>query len=86
MRLTGRSTIQILIFCFALALPSFAWADDSSDSAPVSAPISFLAQHLQFLTADGITHFRYVDNNPGKVTARDLYYKVSTRVQINLVG
>jgi len=35
---------------------------------------------------DGITHFRYMDSGPGKVTARDEYYKISTRMQINLAG
>jgi hypothetical protein len=47
---------------------------------------NFFSQRIQFLTADSVTHFRYMDAGPGKVTARDEYYKISTRVQINLVG
>jgi hypothetical protein len=35
---------------------------------------------------DSISQFRYMDSAPGNVTARDLYYKVSTRVQVNLRG
>src|SRR5262249_48123066 len=29
---------------------------------------------------------RYVDTDPGKVTLRDEFYKISTRVQVNLLG
>lgn len=89
MRLTCRFAIQFVFFSFVLSMLAAASTGDTANdggSLPVSAHINFLAQHLQFLSADGITHFRYVDNNPGKVTARDLYYKISTRVQINLVG
>jgi hypothetical protein len=47
---------------------------------------SFFSGRIQLLTADAITHFRYMDAGPGNVTARDEYYKISTRVQINFVG
>lgn len=47
---------------------------------------NFFAHRVQFLTTDGITHFRYMDSGPGAVTARDEYYKLSSRVQFNLVG
>jgi len=47
---------------------------------------NFLRRHIQFVSADSITHFRYMDAAPGKVTARDQYYKISTRLQINLAG
>lgn len=50
-----------------------------------SLPVFFL-RRVQFLSADGITHFRYVDTAPGHVSARDLYYKMSTRVQVNLTA
>ncbi len=46
---------------------------------------NLLTRHIQFLTADSISHFRYMDSAPGDVTARDMYYKVSTRVRINLL-
>jgi hypothetical protein len=52
---------------------------------PQAAP-AFLLRRVQFLSADSITHFRYVDVAPGHVSARDLYYKFSTRVQINLAA
>ena len=45
-----------------------------------------LLSHIQFVTMDGVTLFRYIDAGPGHVTARDEYYKVSTRMQINLRG
>jgi hypothetical protein len=41
---------------------------------------------VKFLSADAITQFRYMDNGDGNVTARDQYYKLSTRVQINIIG
>jgi hypothetical protein len=47
---------------------------------------SFVSQHIRFLSADTISHFRYADKGPGKVTARDLFYKVQTRVQVDLIG
>jgi len=89
MRRTIRLTIEFLFLSLVLSIAATASTADPANgggSLPVPAHIKFLAQHLQFLSADGITHFRYVDNNPGKVTARDLYYKISTLVQINLVG
>jgi hypothetical protein len=52
---------------------------------PQAAP-AFLLRRVQFLSADSITHFRYVNIAPRHVSARDLYYKFSTRVQINLAA
>jgi len=62
------------------ALPS----SDNSDQ--LTNGLNSLFRHVQFLSADAITHFRYADSGPGKVTARDEYYKISTRMQINLIG
>ena len=61
-----------------------------SAGAPVAAGITpakanRFSGRVKFLAADSITHFRYMDTGPGKVTARDEYYKISTRVQINFV-
>lgn len=67
------------------AQPSLALSVDNA-AAPSVGEFSQLLQRIQFLSADSITHFRYMDSGPGRVTARDEYYKVSTRVQINLVG
>ena len=53
--------------------------------APPS-PLSLIASHIRFLSADAITHYRYVDAAPGKVSTRDVFYKVSTRLQINFTG
>jgi len=89
MRLTSRCLLQFLILTLVSSIPAVGSTENAaSDRGGLSAPakINFLSQHLQFLSTDGISHFRYVDTAPGKVTARDLYYKVSTRVQINLVG
>src|SRR5690349_17095869 len=89
MRLTSRCLFRFLILSFVSSIPAAATTESAaSGGGGLSAPkkINFLSHHLQFLSADGISHFRYVDSAPGKVTARDLYYKVSTRIQINLVG
>ena len=64
-----------------LAAPS-----ESNLMANSSAEPSFISRHVRFLSADTIAHYRYVDTGPGKVTVRDLLYKVQTRVQIDLVG
>ena len=50
------------------------------------AELNQLLRRVKFLSADGMTHFRYADSGPGKVTARDEYYKLSTSVQISLIG
>ena len=57
-------------------------------AAPPAAPskLSFLSQHLRFLTVDSLTQYRYVDDDPKEVKTRDELYKLSTRVQVNLVG
>jgi len=65
-------------------LPTSAAVSAATPAAP--SKLSFLSQHLRFLTVDGLTQYRYVDNDPKKVKTRDELYKVSTRVQLNLVG
>jgi hypothetical protein len=55
----------------------------NSKAVPHSNP--FL-NRIKFVSVDSITHFRYMDTAPGKVTARDEFYKLSTRIQINLIG
>ncbi|HTR67059.1 MAG TPA: hypothetical protein VMH85_14870 [Terriglobales bacterium] len=63
------------------------YALSSSDDSPqLTDSLNALLDHVQFLSTDALTHFRYADSGPGKVTARDEYYKISTRMQINLVG
>jgi hypothetical protein len=59
-------------------------ASSSQGAHKENDSLGFLLRRIQFLSADGISHFRYMDSGPGKVTARDDYYKISTRVQINL--
>jgi len=52
----------------------------------VVAEASYFARHLQFLSAEAGGRFRYVDKGIGKVTDRDVQYKISTRVRVNLIG
>jgi hypothetical protein len=81
----------------AIAHPAAAQsAMNSQQSAVVGNPkpadsnsepnTGFMLRRVQFLSADSVSHFRYVDTAPGQVSARDLYYKFSTRVQFNLAG
>lgn len=64
------------------------WAQTKeANAAPVAPhPVSFLSHHVKFLSTDGFTRYRYVDKGQGKVTDSDLQYKLSARVQVNLVG
>jgi len=67
---------------------------DPNGSVPTTAPAgtpaptkrNVLLRHIQFVTVDSIAHYRYVDSAEGKVGTRDLFYKLSTRVQVNLWG
>ncbi|HEY1264555.1 MAG TPA: hypothetical protein VGF06_13600 [Terriglobales bacterium] len=47
---------------------------------------SFLRTHFHIVSVETVTHYRYMDTGPGAVTARDMYYKVQSRVQLDLIG
>jgi len=85
-----RSTpaIRFFVLCAALFLPLSGWADsaDSAIQPDVKEEPSFLLQHIKFLSADSYSRFRYMDKAEHKVTDRDLQYKVSTVVKIDLIG
>lgn len=88
MRPKRRVTIQFLGLWLALSIPSAAWGEGAgNDNAPLPAPakVSFLSQHLRLLGVEGVTRFRYIDKAQGNVTDRDLQYRLSTRLQVNLV-
>jgi len=74
--------------CFLLMLMMFATINAIAQETSASDPkhLRFLTQHLQFLSVDGFNQFRYVDNRPGDVAARDDYYKLSTVGRLTLVG
>jgi len=91
----------VLCLALLLPLPGWAdTADAAADAtADAAAPITpavtnptvakepnFLLQRIKFLSADGFTRFRYMDKAEKKVTDRDLQYKISTRVQVDLIG
>lgn len=61
-------------------------APSAASSTQSSNGLDRVLGRIQFATADAITHFRYMDSGPGTVTARDEYYKISTRVQISLTS
>jgi len=61
-------------------------AGSAPAAIPAPPPSNFLVRHLQFLGAETVERFRYIDKAPGKVTDRDLQYRISTRVQVNLLG
>lgn len=75
--------------CCSLALISslaFAAEEAAEKSASTTAPSksNFVSRHFKFVSVDGVSRFRYVDKGPGAVTDRDLQYKLSTRVQLDL--
>jgi hypothetical protein len=80
-------SLLLVFVAFILLAPALVSAENSPSTAVTSPPKTRLfLNRIRFLTADSFAHFRYVDTAPGKVTARDLYYKLSTRLQINLSG
>jgi hypothetical protein len=88
---TSKTVKLFLTFCFGASLSLTSAAEDQSTATTATEQTSpstsrFWAHRLRFLAADEIGQFRYCDTNPGMVTVRDLLYKVSTRVQVNLVG
>jgi len=69
-------------------ISSLAFAVDGVADGPASIKngnkSSFISRHFRFVTVDSGSRFRYVDKGPGAVTDRDLQYKLSTRVQLDL--
>jgi len=51
---------------------------------PVPAA-GFWKQHVKFVTLDLGTRYRYMDTRAGKVTSRDQQYRISSKLQIDLV-
>ncbi len=72
--------VMLLLFC-----ATGPCAEDAGENVS-AAPSSKFANRFRFLSAEGITHFRYIDTGPGRVAIRDACYKLSTRVQLNLKG
>ena len=85
--------IVIASFCL-LSLPLVLTPTVRADDADVpivnpvaaSTPISFFSRHVSFEVMDGSLRYRYIDSGPQKVTDRDLQYKLSTHVKVNLWG
>jgi hypothetical protein len=59
-------------------------AQKEETSADLSMPFQALARRVQFVSVDAFNQFRYADNKPRSVTARDDYYKFSTTVRVSL--
>lgn len=63
-----------------------------SDSKPDAAAVSVtpaksaVSRHFKFVTVDSFSRFRYMDTAPKKVTERDLQYKLSVRLQLNVTA
>ena len=85
-----RPKMCFLVFAF-LFLPRFGAGELPQSSAAVPpdnkpTEVSFFTRRLNFLAADGISQYRYVDNDPGEVIQRDVFYKVTTTLRVKLVG
>lgn len=87
----------IFLHAALYAQPSAANSQPSEMAAKASSTLAtdpkkdppkpgFLAHRIQFLALDLISQSRYMDAGPGQVTSRDEFYKLSTRVQLNLTG
>ena len=69
----------------AVSLPATLGASDS-DSQLIGSPLkrTFWARYLQVLQVEEVTRFNYMDRGPGRVTDRDMQYRIRTRFQVNL--
>jgi hypothetical protein len=76
-------TRYLLAICFLL-VPIAAFSGDAASDASAGGARPKLTNRFRFLTAEAVSHFRYVDAGDGKVTARDVFYKLSSRVQLNI--
>jgi hypothetical protein len=76
-------TRYLLAICFLL-VPIAAFSGDAASDASAGGARPKLTNRFRFLTAEAVSHFRYVDAGEGKVTARDVFYKLSSRVQLNI--
>jgi len=54
-------------------------------AAKPAPAIGFWKQHIKFVTLDLGTRYRYMDTRAHNVTSRDQQYKISSKVQFNLV-
>ncbi len=68
------------------AMPLYTEVAPTPPPPDAPAGTNFFARHFKFVTAEVGSHYRYVDTGPGKVTINDQFYKISTRVQINLAA
>ncbi len=70
----------------AVSLTATLGAGDSASKLNGSPLIerTFWSRYLQVLQFEEVTRFNYMDRGPGRVTDRDLQYRVRTRVQVNL--
>lgn len=88
-----REAGKLVVWSCLLLFTSFCMAQNGGNPKTGDAvfgssakPVSFLTSRFQFLTLEGDTRFRYLDKGPGNVGDRDLQYKLSTKVQINVTG
>ena len=81
----GEKSVACL-FGVLLLLSALAPAQTAAGTAAPGNDLSTILQHIKFVSLEGANRYRYVDKNPGKVTDRDLQYKVSARVQVDVVG
>jgi hypothetical protein len=85
MKTYQRFTVPILVLC--LFLPFAGWAQNVvSDTSTAPSSDNFWFRHVSFLGSEVDTRYRYMDKAVHQVTDRDLQYKVSSVVHIDLIG
>ncbi len=82
-----RTIHAFLLAAVLLCLPATAWAAEAEnkEAAPLSPDTKTVwLRHFRVLDATWATCYRYIDQAAGQVTSRDLQYRTSTHLQINL--
>lgn len=87
MKLTLRAVSWLFLLAAVVVAPCAAQesAKDAQAAAPASGPPSFRYPFLQVMQVETASHFAYTDMAAGKVVERDLSYRLTNRVQVNLL-
>jgi hypothetical protein len=82
----GISILAGLAFAFASAVAEIPSPEGTAyyDADKPMPRETFVSRHFKILGLDGITRYLYSDQARGQVTDREMQYKISTRMQLNL--
>jgi hypothetical protein len=82
----GNRVLRMGVAILAGLLPALAEDAPSTQFGGNPFEKTFWSSHFRILEMEQVARFNYMDRGPGRVTDRDMQYRVRARVQINLVG